>query len=222
MSAKCGSLMAGALIATFATSALTQPTRVLPLDPLTPAEREVAARLAETDPRVKELLGTRSRRIYTEFIAVKRGATPTTGEEPPSGRFADVLFIRYDTNVGVRALVDLEAQRVVEVARASGSSVPINADEVQEAARLALANAAVVRLLGDQAGSFRVATGPATEREAAENRIEGLRTLGTVAGDPCSEHRCIVLFFRQANRYIRLNQVVVDLTTQRVIVQGVR
>jgi hypothetical protein len=227
MSARCARLLAVAQAVMFAATALAQPAGPLPLDPLTPAERELATRLAESDPRVKELLGSRSRRVYTEFIAVKRGEGPTTGvarpaEAPPAGRFADVLFIRYDTNVGVRVLVDLEAQRVIEVARVSGKSVPINSDEVQEAARLALADARVVRLLGDQANTFRVATGPATVRETAENRIEGLRTLGTVGGDPCSDHRCIVLFFRQANHYIRLNQVVVDLTTQRVIVQGGR
>jgi hypothetical protein len=205
--------------------AQAQEARTLPLDPLTPQEHETAMRIAQADARVKELLGDRTRLIYTEFIAVKRSETPGTAarpqaEAPPAGRFADVLFIRYDTNVGVRVLVDLAAKKVSEVVRVSGRSVPINTDEVEQAARLALADERVVRLFGPQANTFRVARSPAGTLQTGENRIEGLRTLGATREDPCYEHRCIVLFFRQANRYIRLNQVVVDLTTQRVLLRG--
>ena len=219
-------LVTGTLVlATFVSFAQAQEP--LPLDPLTQREREVATRIAQGDARVKELLGNKTRLIYTEFIAVKRGETrrpagTAQAEEPRAGRFADILFVRYDTNVGVRVLVDLAAQRVAEVVRVSGRSVPINSDEVEVAARLALADPRVVRLLGAQANTFRVARAPATAREAGGNRIEGLRTLGAAPNDPCYEHRCIVLFFRQANRYIRLNEVVVDLTTQIVMLRGGR
>ena len=202
-----------------------QEGRTLPLDPLTPQEQEAATRIAQDDARIKERLGSRTQRIYTEFIAVKRGETlgaeaKAPAEEPPAGRFADVLLIRYDTNVGVRVLVDLAAQRVADVVRVPGRSVPISTDEVELAARLALADARVQKRLGAQASRFHVARTPATTREAGENRIEGLHTLGTTRADPCHEHRCIVLFFRQENRYIHLNQVVVDLTAQRVMLRG--
>jgi hypothetical protein len=51
-----------------------------------------------------------------------------------------------------------------------------------------------------------------------DNRVEGLRTLGSTPDDPCTRDRCVVLFFRTHNRYIAINQVTVDLTTRRVIV----
>jgi hypothetical protein len=205
-------------------AAVRSQDRTLPLDPLTPAEREMAASLSDADARVREAIGGESRRIYTEFIAVKSLPVQTpprvTGETPPAGRFAEVLYIRYDTNIGVLALVDLTAKRVVDVQRTSGQSVPVNSEEVDLAARLALADARVARLLGPQAASFRVAHAPALGAELKTNRIEGLRSLGTTPADPCYQHRCIVLFFRQENRYIHLNEVTVDLTTKKVIVSG--
>jgi hypothetical protein len=217
-------LIALAIAAAMAAAARSQERR-MPLDPLTPEELELAARISDADARVHEAIGGANRRIYTEFIAVKNPPTrpplpPVKGEVPPAGRFAEVLYIRYDTNVGVRVLVDLEAKRVVDVASASGRSVPINADEVDAAARLALSDARVTRLLGPQAETFRVAHGPAMGDEAKANRIEGLRTLGATPADPCYEHRCIVLFFRQANRYIHLNEVTVDLTAKKVSLRG--
>src|SRR5437763_956567 len=122
------------------------PQRVLPLDPLTPAERAAGEELARANGKVKEFLARgRTRLIYSDFIAPKLNAAQTE----PSGRYADVLFYRYDDDAGLRALVDLSARAVVDVVPVSGRSVPLTADEVEEAARLALANSEVARLLGD-------------------------------------------------------------------------
>jgi len=187
----------------------------LPLDPLTAAERATAEQLARANGTVRQFLSTgRSRLIYADFISVKRDAKVPE----PEGRFADVLFYRYDDDTGLRLLVDLSAGAVIDVARVGGRSVPLAAAEVEEAARLALASSDVVRLLGERAGSFRVASGPATSGQINDNRIEALRTLGSTPDDPCTRDRCVVLFFRSQNRYIALNQVVVDLTTSRVLV----
>ena len=187
----------------------------LPLDPLTRSERARAEEIARAHGATKEFLGAgRSRIIYVDFISFKRD--PKAVE--PSGRFADVLFYRYTDNSGLRLLVDLAAGAVVDTTPVAGRSVPLAAAEVEEAARLALASAEVVRLLGDNAGSFRAATGPATREQINDNRIEALRTLGSTPDDPCMRDRCVVLFFRTRNRYIAMNQVVVDLTTQRVFV----
>jgi hypothetical protein len=193
----------------------------LPLDPLTSQERELASSVARTDTRVREFLGSRrSRQIYVDFIAVKGTRETDARRDEPSRRYADVLFYRYEDNLGVRALVDLEARSVVDVVRVNGASVPINSEEVEEAARLALADPRVLRLFGGRMPSFRVATHPAAREEVNSDRIEGLRTLGTTSEDPCSRHRCIVLFFRSRNRYVHLNQVVVDLTSRTVQVRG--
>ena len=193
----------------------TSPTGPLPLDPLTRAERATAEQIARSNASVREFLaGDRSRLIYAEFISVKRN--PEVAE--PSRRFADVLFYRYKDDSGLRVLVDLGAGTVADIAPVAGRSVPLASAEVEEAARLALADSDVVRLLGERAGSFRVATGPATRAQLTENRIEALRTLGTTPDDPCTRDRCLVLFFRAQNRYIAMNQVVVDLTAGRVLV----
>lgn len=195
----------------------TFPQRVLPLDPLTPQERALGEEVARANGAVKEFLARgRTRMIYSEFISVKREAAQTE----PSGRFADVLFYRYDDDAGLRALVDLTARAVLDVVPVPGHSVPLTADEVEEAARLALASTDVARLLGENAGSFRPARGPATREQLNDNRIEGLRTLGSTPADPCTRDRCVVLFFRTRNRYIAMNRVVVDLTTRRVMVNG--
>jgi hypothetical protein len=200
-----------------AQSPVTAPQRVLPLDPLTPEERTVGEEIARANDRVREFLAKgRSQLIYVEFIAVKRDGA----QAEPSGRFADVLFYRYDDDAGLRVLVDLGARIVADIVPVPGHSVPLTFDEVQEAARLALASGEVARLLGDNAGSFRPARGPATREQMNENRIEGLRTLGSTPDDPCTRDRCVVLFFRTRNRYIAMNRVVVDLTTNRVMVNN--
>jgi hypothetical protein len=188
-----------------AASALAQRPpegRPLPLDPLTPAEREAAARIADGDPRVRELLGGgRTRRIYVEFIAPK-GLVAGADPDMPAGRYAEVVYVRYDTNSGVRALVEFANGRVADVARVSSRGIPINSDEVEEAARIALADSRVARLLGESAGRFHVARGPASLQEVNDARIEGLRTL------------------RERNRYTHLNEVVVDLNAQRALVRS--
>jgi hypothetical protein len=219
-------LLSAALLMAMAIVAQAQaPTRppgekTQPLDPLTPAEQKLAGSLAEGDRRVQAAVGRTSRRIYIEYIAVKPADTPPSRDVPDTGRNAEVLYLRYDTNVAVRVLVDLTAKRVVDVVTSPGRSAPINLDEVEEAARLALADARVTRLLGERASSFRVARAPATAEAREENRIEGLRTLGATPEDPCYEHRCIELFFREGGRYTHMHEVVVDLSARRVMLRG--
>ena|SRR5215471_7023608 len=192
----------------------------LPLDPLTPREREIAASLVREDARVREALGPgRVRLIYVDFIAIKSPEDSGSPAEQPPRRRVDALFYRYDEDIGIRALVDLEKRAVVDVARVRGGSVPLSLEEVEEAARLAMADARVRRLVGERLSQFHVATGPATADEVNSDRIEGLRVLGTSSQDPCYRHRCVVLFFRSKNRYEFLNRVVVDLTSQKVQVR---
>ncbi|MEO7682800.1 MAG: hypothetical protein ABIU86_02590 [Gemmatimonadaceae bacterium] len=192
----------------------------LPLDPLTTRERVLADTVATTDSRVQDFLGAgRARRINVSFVAPKRtGETDSMGA--PGRRHAEVMFYNYDRHQGMMALVDINARRVIEVARIPGRSVPINSDEVADAARLALADPRVVRLFGGRMPPFRVATRPSTRANADSARIEGLRTLGATPADQCYRHRCIVLFFRVNNRYVQMNRVVVDMTTQQVLIWG--
>src|SRR5688500_12352089 len=64
-------LLAFLFICSFTISTLATQQR-LPLAPLTPQEKETAARAAGEDSRVKELLGGgRQRLVYVEFFALK-------------------------------------------------------------------------------------------------------------------------------------------------------
>jgi Cu2+-containing amine oxidase len=198
-----------------------QPERPLPLDPLTLSERASADSIVRSDPRVREFLaGGPSRLINLDFIAVK---TPRESEMrtevPPSRRTAEALLYRYDTNQGIRVLVDFERRAVTDLVRIPGESVPINNEEVAQAAKIALADRRVIQLFGGRMPAFRVATGPATLEEANQPRIEGLRTIGVTAEDPCYRRRCVVLFFRVNNQYVQMNRVFVDLISQRVIIR---
>lgn len=213
--------LAGLAILLTAVSATARPQEPpLPLDPLTAQERDLATRLVREDARVREALGPgRTRLVYVDFIAVKSAADSNSPGEQPPRRRADALFYRYDKDIGVRALVDLERRTVVDVVRVGGDSVPINVEEVEEAARLATADPRVARLVGERLSRFRVATRSASLDDLRADRIEGLRTLGASPQDPCYRHRCVVLFFRSNNRYEFMNRVVVDLTSQKVQVR---
>lgn len=200
-------------------SAVAAAQGPLPLDPLTPRERALADSIARADPRIRDVVGRGGRLIYVDFLAVKQPQRVPGVEEAPPRRSAEVLFYLPDRDQGVRALVDLEQRRVVDQAAVPGQSVPLSAEEVQTAARLALADQRVIRLFGGRMPAFRVATGPATLADTGAARIEGLRTVAASRTDPCYGRRCVVLFFRVANRYVQMNRVIVDLTGQRVLIQ---
>lgn len=204
-----------------AAPANAQPDRPLPLDPLTPGELARADSIVRSDARVREFLaGGRSRLIGIEFIAVKLPRDPSTPDGVQPRRTADALLYRYDTNQGIRVLVDIGKRAVLDIARVPGESVPINRDEVVDAARIALADPRVVRLFGDRMPAFRVPTGAPTLEEADQPRIEGLRTVAASRKDPCYRRRCVVLFFHVNNRYVQMNRVYVDLISERVFIDG--
>jgi hypothetical protein len=208
-------------LAIVATAMLAQePRRPLPLDPLTSEERGRALTIARENGRVRELIGPNEEleTIYTEFISVKRDQS---GE--PRGRYADVLFYRFDQNIGIRALVDLEVNGVTDIARVPGKSVPLGAADVERAARLAQEDPQVRALFGEQLSSFRVLTGPITRESQEGNFIEGLHTVGVRTDDPCTTDRCVTLLFSAGDRYLFNDRsITVDLTKRRVMLRGGR
>jgi hypothetical protein len=189
--------------------------RRYPLDPLTKDEKETAVKIAREDPRVRELAGADAWLVYANFIAVKQD-----GVVPPAARMADVLFYRADTNLGIRALVDLSG-RVMDVVTMPGHSVPLGATDLEIAANIARATPEVGRMLDADLQSFRVATGEVITREHTRgNLIEGLRTVGTAPDDPCTIHRCVQLLFSRDGNYLRMeDQITVDLTARRVLIR---
>lgn len=194
-----------------------------PLDPLTPEEIELATRIANADPRVKEALGPGRRQlIVVQFLALKSSAyrDAREPEQMNIGRHAAVVFYRYDIDQGVHVIVDLEQQKVAgEITRMDGKGVPLGSDEVTEAFNLALRDGRVKALLGPQVNEFRVAGLSSGDRP--ENRVEGLRVVATSPSDPCYRHRCLDLLFRRREGYLRGTSVTVDLSVQTVRVERI-
>lgn len=191
----------------------------LPLDPLRPAEREEAQRIARSDPRVREVVGDGPSLIYVQSIAPKL----TPNDDEPRGRHADVLFIDRSKEAGARVLVDLVAGRVLDVDRLPQTRVPLGISDVEEALQIAVASDAVQRLLGARASGFRVLTGPVGEHNANSDFVQGLHHIGATPEDPCYAHRCVYLSFNSGGRMILEEQLVmVDLNTRQVSVSSVR
>lgn len=185
------------------------PRQPLPLDPLTAAERQTAERVARAEARVTEGLGPgRYKLIYVEFLALKpedpKQAVEGPGAPIQIGRHAEVLFYRYDGDLGVRVVVDLAQEVVRDVSRVDGQAVPVSEEEVAEAGELALHDEAVFQRLGP---------------ERREYKIEGMRILATRESDPCYRHRCLDLLFRRGPHYLVSFPVTVDLTSRDVRVE---
>lgn len=145
-------------------------------------------------------------------------ATPKTGDQnDESSRHAEVLYYRYEGNQGVLALVDLQRRMVREAVSINGDSVPLVAEEVNQALRLALQNRSLINLLGPNYQQFRVATQNSPDGEP--NRVEALRVFASSPGDLCYQRRCVSLLFRQGDTFLTGTEVIVDLTTQKVRVE---
>lgn len=195
-----------AALGPFQSASAQQP---LPLDPLTAQEKRLAEDLASNDLRVKERLGTgRQRLIHSVFLAIKPEDESKTREDwihpIQIGRHAEVIFYRYDGNLGVRAvtdITDIQHGLVKEVVSYDGDEVPLAPEEVDEAGKLALQVEEVRGKLGDKPHAFK---------------IEGLRILTIDKKDFCYGHRCVGLLFRRGAFYLAEFPVTVDLTTLTV------
>lgn len=188
----------------------------LPLDPLTPEEEQRAATLAQADPRVTSLLGPgRSILATVDFITLRKGTEDP--EQPLAiGRFAQVLFARYEGNVGVRAMVDLVANSVTTVESIGGDDVPMNLAELNAAWALARQNPQVRQVLGPEADLYQVVQDP--NAPDPSHRVDGLRLVGTDTTERCFGHRCLSLIFQRLDEYLAETEVLVDLTDQTVTV----
>ena len=185
------------------------PPQVLPLDPLTPEEERVAEAVARADPRVQQLLGSgRQRLIEVAFLALKPEDEARTEDDEGRpiriGRHAAAVFIRYEGNLGVNAIVDLQRRLVTQVESQDGDIVPASFEELAEARELALQNKELHH-----------------ELELTKYDVEGMRLLAIEESDPCWKHRCLELLFRRSGFYrVGLPRVIVDLTTQTIRVEG--
>ena len=203
--------------------------QVLALDPLTVQEKQSAENVASADARVSKLLGTGRRQLVSvELFPVKppaeQMAAAAAGRQIALNRYAEVIFLRYEREAGVRAIVDLTKQSVIEVTQIAADQVPLTETDLAEAARLALADPEVSRALGADASRFRPESSAERTKtpQAEQYVIEGLPVRASRRGDPCWRHRCLQLLFRTGDAYLMKPVVVVDLTSHQVRVQKAR
>jgi hypothetical protein len=163
-------------------------------DPLTPAEIDVARRVAPVP-------------AGSEFLSVELA--------PGATRRAAVLHYEYAGDRLVKRVVDLAAGRVDETFGATGRQPPATAGETATAYALLLADPAG-NLLRDR---FRAATGAALTRPD-QLTVEAQIHIGR-PGSPaaeCGAHRCVTLLPRPAGQpYLDLTDVVVDLSGRAVV-----
>jgi hypothetical protein len=185
----------------------------LKFDPLTPEERELAAKLAEGDERVKKLRGP-GRQL---LVSVELSTAKTDNPNDNTSRFAEVLYYRYEGNQGVLALVDLQRRAITLAESINGDAVPLVAAEVNQALAIALQDRTLVNLLGPNYKQYQVST--LDSREGRPNQVEALRVLASSPQDRCYRHRCLSLLFRQGDTFLTGTSVIVDLTAQNVRVE---
>ena len=203
-----------------------QQAQVLPLDPLTPEEKERAARAASNNARIKELLGSGTQRVvYVEFLALKPDdesrARERDGRPIRIGRHAEVVLYNPENDQGARAVVELDRQDSVrQVERLDSDLVPLTFEDIEAARDIALRNADVRSLLGADADRFRVLRQAQTRRgDEQQIAVEGLRYRTTNPSDPCYRQRCVALLFRRGRVYVRNANVLVNLNTRTARVE---
>jgi len=196
--------------AALARPAYAQPR--LPLDPLTPAERDTAIRIATSDSRVRALVGSRESDVaYAELYVDKPPAiaNDTPGNTPPLGRNAEVLISVFGGGeaLGVRVIVDLRrgaatAVTRIDIGRAQDAGVrtplPFSPRELEIARGLALREFAARALAPGAQGEWQVEYLPAGP------------------GDPaCPSRRCVYVLFHRGAEYLT-SVVLVDLVSRGV------
>lgn len=219
--------MAAALAAALAAGMWLSPPaaagqRVLPLDPLTAAERETAVSVAQGDERVRRAVEGREFAVaYAELLVLKAERATDTPERPAvQGRHAEVLISVYGNGfTGVRAVVDLQRRAVTEVgiytparvgaeARSEGTPfrVPFSDAERQMAREVALRSPEVRALLGRNAEAWQVDGLPITQPDR----------------EFCPSGRCLLMIFNRGDTYLT-SSVIVDVTTRTArVMQGPR
>lgn len=226
------SIVVSALFATFAPLRARSPGKqggplpkepperqVLPLDPLTPAERKLAEQIAREDSKVRELLGDRSQLVSIALLFLKPEGEHVAVPTKPVviDRHAEVLFRRED-ETGVRAVVNLSKRSLVTAERMTSMELPLTPEDISQAARLALADAELHSALGEELKSYAAAAdSPGTRRQ--QFAITGLRLFSKGEDDPCSRHRCVQLMFRRGRDYLADTTVWVDITERHVYVE---
>jgi Cu2+-containing amine oxidase len=164
--------------------------------PLTDAEVQRAATIATGELRKRNVADARTYFVHAELLRDK--AAPS--------RRAMVVHYRYAGDQTITSIVDLGAQRVLDVRVAEHVGAPLSREEFDQAREMAMADPNVARALGENRGRVT---------------IEPL-LLRAPEGDPMFGHRVVRLLFRIDRDYLSAPVVHVDLTERKVLIESPR
>lgn len=169
--------------------------------PLTDEEKTTATGLAQEALQSAHLFA--ERKMYLTDAQISRD----TALEMRSifGRRVMLTYYRYEGDLSIQVLIDLTARRVLEVKPRPHFFSPISVAESELAKQLALDDP-----------RLSAALAPFRDRLV----IEALTLRMTLPKDPLFRHRVVHLLFRSGSTYLmRTLRVLVDLTTEKVIVE---
>lgn len=169
-------------------------------DRLSPAEERQAIALAEKGLEADKYRA-RGKLLYavaTELLPAKDADEKAGGD-----RKALVTHYQYEGDMAIFSTVNLMQSAVVNVERVPHVPVPLSQQEFVRAKTLALAHPDVMA----KVDSYR-----------DRLTIEALLTRSPMETDPLYGHRVVSLLFRVGSNYLSIPEVVVDLTTEKVLV----
>jgi hypothetical protein len=167
---------------------------------LTEAERKAAVNLAQGHPTLRKALGA-GQRVHLAGVEVHRDKEAEK-QEPPH-RLARVIHYQPQGDMTILTTVDLTANKIIHTESVAHLPTPLSDEEFKLAEKLALADPAVKKLLGAQAG---------------QATVQGLLSRTESQTDPAFGHRVVHLLFRVGDNYLSA-RAAVDLTTNQVTLE---
>jgi hypothetical protein len=168
---------------------------------LTASEKRSAIERAETEITQRNLrTGGPLYLVRTRLVRDKRPGGSTDAEVR---RLAQVTHYRYDGDLAILTLIDLEQQQVLEVREVPHLTVPLAEEELDGAQDLALADPRVRKELGSSVDSVL---------------IEALVLRTPDEKDQFFGHRVVRLLFLRGGSYLDRPVVLVDLTARKVVI----
>jgi Cu2+-containing amine oxidase len=168
--------------------------------PLSEAEQRRAVAIAERGPETARLLAA-GRSVVADVELVRDKSLEEAGRPD---RLALVTHYRYPGDLTIQTLVNVTREQVLEVRTAEHRPTPLAVDEVARAKTLAFDDPDV-----------RAALTVPLERIV----VEPLLTSAGSPDDPLFGRRVVRLLFKVGRDYLAQPVVLVDLTSERVIVE---
>ena len=168
--------------------------------PLSEEERRRAVAIAERGAETARLLAA-GRSVLADVELVRDKSLEEAGRPD---RLAMVTHYRYAGDLTIQTLVNITSEQVLEVRTAEHRATPLSVDEVERAKTLALEDPNV-----------RAALTVPVERIV----VEPLLISAGSPDDPLFGRRVVRLLFKVGRDYLAQPVVLVDLTSERVIVE---